>query len=153
MIWIFFGRTEPNQEVGSGIYDQAWFGCMLAVMAITGCNQNASKSDPACLLGYQGGGDLFFTQWFSAKQAQIQSGQPCQVLAKHIWSRRSRCAKMIKPGLGRIQTARCQFPTSKLHCVLPQTAHIIVQNQPPNLSGENRFCAHLCVCMCMHNVC
>ena len=26
-------------------------GCMLAVMALTGCNQNASGSDPACLLG------------------------------------------------------------------------------------------------------
>ena len=27
-------------------------GCTLAVMAITGRNQNASESDPACLLGY-----------------------------------------------------------------------------------------------------
>ena len=128
-------------------------GCMLAVMAITGCNQNASRSDPACSLGYQSSGYLFFTQRFSAKRAQIQSVQPCQVLAKHIWSRRSQCAKIIRPGFGRIQTAHCQFPTSKLHCVLPQMAQIIVQNQLPNLSGENRFCARLCVCMCMHNVC
>ena len=29
-------------------------GCTLAVMAIAGCNQNASGSDLACLLGYDG---------------------------------------------------------------------------------------------------
>ena len=43
------------REVGFGIYDPSRFwpdsGCTLAVTAITGRNQNASGSDPACLLG------------------------------------------------------------------------------------------------------
>ena len=60
MIRAFFGRTEPNRmwEVRSGIsYSnicnmiQPDSGCMLAVMAIIGCNQNAFESDPAHLLG------------------------------------------------------------------------------------------------------
>ena len=50
VIRAFFGRTETNRlrEVGSGMY---YFSCTLAVMAINGRNQNASESDPACLLG------------------------------------------------------------------------------------------------------
>ena len=50
MLQAFFGKTQTNRmpEVGSGIYD---YGCTLAVMAITGHNQNASGSDQACLLG------------------------------------------------------------------------------------------------------
>ena len=53
MVLAFFGKTELNRmrEFGSGIYMiRADFGCTLAVMAITGHNQNASGSDPACLL-------------------------------------------------------------------------------------------------------
>ena len=44
-------KTELNwmQEVGSGISIQS--GVILAVTAITGHNQNAFGSDPACLLG------------------------------------------------------------------------------------------------------
>ena len=51
MIHAFFGKTEPNQmqEVGSGIYtiqaDPGFTGR-------NGHNQNASRLDPACLLGY-----------------------------------------------------------------------------------------------------
>ena len=65
-VWWFFGKAEPNWmwEVRSGTYDPVWFspwcnctgwlgikhhltyrsdsGCMLAIMAITGCNQNAA---------------------------------------------------------------------------------------------------------------
>ena len=51
MTHAFTGKkTELKRlrEVGSGIYDS---GCTLAVRAITGSNQNASGSDPACLLG------------------------------------------------------------------------------------------------------
>ena len=53
MIHAFFGKIELNQmrDFGSGIYDSAWFCCTLAVMAVTGCNQDTSGSDPACLLG------------------------------------------------------------------------------------------------------
>ena len=55
VIRAFFGMTETNRmrEVGSGMYD---FSCTLAVMAITGRNQNASESDPACLQGQLGVG-------------------------------------------------------------------------------------------------
>ena len=47
MIRAFFGTTEPNwmQEIGSGIYDPAQF------LSARCRNQNASESDPACLLG------------------------------------------------------------------------------------------------------
>ena len=46
-------------KTGCGKLDQAYMiqsnsGCMLAVMAITGCNQNASGSDPACSQGTVG---------------------------------------------------------------------------------------------------
>ena len=60
MIRAFFGRTEPNRmwEVRSGIsYSNIYnmiqpdSGCMLAIMAIIGCNQNAFELDPAHLLG------------------------------------------------------------------------------------------------------
>ena len=64
MISAFFGKMEPNRmweviympDLTSNIqfiyiYIQPDSGCMLAVMAITGCNQNAFESDPACLLG------------------------------------------------------------------------------------------------------
>ena len=54
MIQAFFGKTELNlmREVGFCIYTiRPDTGCTLAVMAITGRNQNASGSDPACLLG------------------------------------------------------------------------------------------------------
>ena len=50
----FFEKTELKRmrEVGPGIYT-IWpdSGRTLAVMAITGRNQNASGWDPACLLG------------------------------------------------------------------------------------------------------
>ena len=40
------------QEVGSGIYMiRADSGCMLAVMAVSGHNQNTSGLGPACVLG------------------------------------------------------------------------------------------------------
>ena len=42
--WNGCGKSE------SGIYDPARSVCTLAIMAITGRNQNASGSDPACLL-------------------------------------------------------------------------------------------------------
>ena len=38
-IWVGFAQSDPDS------------GCMLAVMAITGRNQNVSRLDPACLLG------------------------------------------------------------------------------------------------------
>ena len=43
----------------------------------------------------------------------------------------SRCARIIRPGSGRTQPARYQFPTFRLGSVLPQTSRIILmQNQP-----------------------
>ena len=54
MIQAFFGQTELNlmREVGFCIYTiRPDTVCTLAVTAITGRNQNASGSDPACLLG------------------------------------------------------------------------------------------------------
>ena len=47
---------EKQNQIGCGKSDPAYttgpdFGCTLAIMAITGCNQNAAESDPACLLG------------------------------------------------------------------------------------------------------
>ena len=36
---VGFAQSDPDS------------GCMLAVMAITGCNQNVSRLDPACLRG------------------------------------------------------------------------------------------------------
>ena len=38
----------------------------------------------------------------------------------------SRCARIIRPGSGRSQTARYQLPTLRLDCVLAQTARIIL---------------------------
>ena len=52
MIHAFFGKPELKRmrEVGSGISTiRPDSGCTLAVMAITGRNQNACGSDPACL--------------------------------------------------------------------------------------------------------
>ena len=48
--------VEKQNWKGCGKSDRAYTvradsGCMLAVMAITSCNQNASGLDPACLLG------------------------------------------------------------------------------------------------------
>ena len=53
MIHFFFGKTELNRmrEVGSAYTTRPDSGCTLAVMAISGHNQNASWSDQACLLG------------------------------------------------------------------------------------------------------
>ena len=48
MIWSFFERMEPMQEVRSGIYDLAQFWLHTDS---NGQNQNASELDPACLLG------------------------------------------------------------------------------------------------------
>ena len=50
MIQAFFGKKERTKsDVGSQIHPES--GCTLAEMATIGCNQNASESDPACLLG------------------------------------------------------------------------------------------------------
>jgi len=46
---IWFGSVLPKKA--QIILCKTGSGCMLAIMAITGHNQNTSKSDPACLLG------------------------------------------------------------------------------------------------------
>ena len=51
----FFAKNGAETDAGSRIQHirvRPDSGCTLAVMAITGRNQNASGSDPACLLGY-----------------------------------------------------------------------------------------------------
>ena len=50
MIQAFFGKKEKTKsDVGSQIHLKS--GCTLAEMATIKCKQNASESDPACLLG------------------------------------------------------------------------------------------------------
>ena len=67
MAHAFFVKPELKrmQEVGSGMYDPAQF--WLAVMAITGRNQNTSGSDLACLLGW-------------VLQVLKRNRPPCQVM-------------------------------------------------------------------------
>ena len=66
----------------------------------------------------------------------------------------SRCAKIIRPGSGRTETACCQFPASRFDCVLPQTAWIMLCKSDlvladcvtfwPNGSGaEASWCARI----------
>ena len=44
--WIRCGKSDPAYSIPPDS------GCTLALVAMTGCNRNASESDPACLLGY-----------------------------------------------------------------------------------------------------
>ena len=51
MIHAFFEKNGTKTDAGSRIWHYIRSGPILAVMATTGRNQNASGSDPACLLG------------------------------------------------------------------------------------------------------
>ena len=65
-----------------------------------------------------------------ARLARIWSGRPGQVLAKHIRSRNKLTCKVTRPGSGRTQSARYQFPTfTQLHSSTDGPDHI-VKNQP-----------------------
>ena len=48
MIQAFFRKTDPKSDLAYMIWPDP--GCMLAIMAITGHNQNASRLDLVCLL-------------------------------------------------------------------------------------------------------
>ena len=45
----------------------------------------------------------------------------------------SQCARIIRPGSGRMQAAHHQFPTFRLGCVFPQMAQIILCKTSPDL--------------------
>ena len=56
MIHASFFLTNRAEKFNPAYTIRPDSGCMLAVMAVTGHNQNASESDPACLLDCLGGG-------------------------------------------------------------------------------------------------